>query len=233
MAVWGFAPSLVMLMVTLHGDRILWPVVRHRQPYLVWANAGICVFLGFWALFTLLEAGDPAPLPYFPILNPIDLTMVFAFLTVFLWVRHLRSQFASIEQRLEAPPMKWVVPSVYGVMVFLWLNTILARTLHHWGGVAFSARGFMESMLFQAGLSILWSVTALCIMVCATNRRMRALWMVGAGLLGVTVVKLFLMDLARSGTLGRVVSFITVGVLILVVGYFSPVPPRRNEEVSR
>ena len=88
-------------------------------------------------------------------------------------------------------------------------------------------------MLFQAGLSILWSMTAFCVMVYATKRKWRGLWMVGAGLLGVTVVKLFLMDLARSGTLGRVVSFITVGVLILVVGYFSPVPPRRKEELSQ
>jgi uncharacterized membrane protein len=233
MAVWGFAASMLMLIVTLHGDRIPWPVGRHRKAYRVWANAGICVFLGFWVLLTFLETGDPAPLPYFPILSPIDLTTAFAFLTVLLWAQHLRNEFAPLGQWPAAPPVIWMVPSVYGSMVFLWLNAILARTLHHWAGLAFSAHGLMRSMLFQAGLSILWSVTALCIMVYATNRRFRALWMVGAGLLGVTVVKLFLMDLARSGTLGRVVSFITVGVLILVVGYFSPVPPRPKEEVSQ
>jgi uncharacterized membrane protein len=39
-------------------------------------------------------------------------------------------------------------------------------------------------------------------------------------------VKLFLVDLGNTGTLARVVSFLGVGVLLLVVGYFAPVPPR-------
>jgi uncharacterized membrane protein len=44
------------------------------------------------------------------------------------------------------------------------------------------------------------------------------------------VAKLFLVDLSSIGTVQRIVSFIGVGVLMLVVGYFSPVPPRAPEE---
>ena len=47
----------------------------------------------------------------------------------------------------------------------------------------------------------------------------------GASLTGVVVVKLFLFDLSNTGTVARVVSFLGVGVLLLVVGYFVPVPP--------
>lgn len=47
--------------------------------------------------------------------------------------------------------------------------------------------------------------------------------------MGVVVVKLFVVELGDTGTLTRVVSFLGVGALLLVVGYFAPVPPRRRE----
>jgi uncharacterized membrane protein len=53
---------------------------------------------------------------------------------------------------------------------------------------------------------------------------------VGAALMGVVVVKLFLVDLSNVGTVERIVSFIGVGVLMLVIGYLSPVPPRLRME---
>ena len=46
----------------------------------------------------------------------------------------------------------------------------------------------------------------------------------------VVVAKLFVVDLSNVGTIARIVSFIGVGVLMLVVGYFSPVPPKVREE---
>ena len=53
--------------------------------------------------------------------------------------------------------------------------------------------------------------------------------MVGVVLLGVVVAKLFLFDLSSAGRIEQIVSFIAVGVLILVVGYFSPLPPKKPE----
>jgi len=52
----------------------------------------------------------------------------------------------------------------------------------------------------------------------------------GAILLGVVVIKLFLIDLSTIGTVERIVSFIVVGLLMLVLGYFSPLPPAAEEQ---
>jgi uncharacterized membrane protein len=38
-------------------------------------------------------------------------------------------------------------------------------------------------------------------------------------------LKLFLVDLSNRGGSERIVVFIAVGVLMLVVGYFAPMPP--------
>ena len=70
---------------------------------------------------------------------------------------------------------------------------------------------------------------ALVVMTMATRRSLRGLWLTGAGLLAVVVGKLFLVDLANSGTVERIVSFVVVGILLLVIGWFSPVPPRTDE----
>lgn len=71
-----------------------------------------------------------------------------------------------------------------------------------------------------------WTVLALAVMVFATRRASRALWFTGGALLGVTVVKLFLFDLSRVTGVERIVSFIGIGVLLLLIGYLSPLPPK-------
>jgi uncharacterized membrane protein len=55
--------------------------------------------------------------------------------------------------------------------------------------------------------------------------RLREVWFVGAVLMVVEILKLFIFDLASAGSLERVVSFIVVGGLLLLIGYFSPLPP--------
>ena len=53
-----------------------------------------------------------------------------------------------------------------------------------------------------------------------------AVWMAGAALMGLVVVKLFLVELGNTGTVARIVSFIAIGALLLVLGYVAPAPPR-------
>ena len=44
--------------------------------------------------------------------------------------------------------------------------------------------------------------------------------------MAVVVAKLFLVELGNSGGIARIVSFIVVGLLLLLVGWFAPVPPK-------
>ena len=85
-----------------------------------------------------------------------------------------------------------------------------------------------DSVIVQAALSVFWTVIALALMLTANRIGRRTMWVMGAALLGVVVGKLFLVDLARLGGLERIVSFVGVGVLMVVVGYYAPVPPRKT-----
>jgi len=120
--------------------------------------------------------------------------------------------------------------AVIGAAGFITANGILLRTLHHWAGVPFQLESMLRSTLVHTALSIFWSILALCTMVLAARMKLRALWISGAVLMGVVVVKLFLVDLSNVGGVERIVSFIGVGLLMLLIGYMSPVPPRAQEQ---
>jgi uncharacterized membrane protein len=62
-------------------------------------------------------------------------------------------------------------------------------------------------------------------MFMGTRLARRPLWLVGAALLALTVIKLLVLDLSAADTLARIISFIVVGLLMLLIGYVSPIPP--------
>jgi len=219
---WPLVPLALVLWFSDRGERIAWPIARHPKAYQVDALIPLAGFIWLWMLHAnFTSRGDPAPLPYLPLLNPLDLVQIAALLALFAWFRRVRSA-------PFAPELFRTMELGYislGSAAFLWLNGVLLRTLHHWAGVPFNLDAMMRSMIVQASLSIFWSVLALCAMLTATRLRMRPLWLTGAGLMAVVVIKLFFVDLSTVGGIERIVSFIGVGVLMLVIGYVSPVPP--------
>jgi uncharacterized membrane protein len=115
---------------------------------------------------------------------------------------------------------------------FIAINTVWLRVAHHFAGVSWNADALFGSFVVQTGYAILWTVLALVLMVLAHRRVMRTLWMVGAGLLALTVAKLFLVDLSNAGGTERIVAFIVVGVLMLIVGYLAPLPPAASTKTA-
>ena len=73
---------------------------------------------------------------------------------------------------------------------------------------------------------MVWALLGVGLMIRGHQQVQRAVWVAGAGLLGVVVGKLFFLELADQGGLYRIISFIVVGLLLLVVGYFAPLPPK-------
>lgn len=58
-------------------------------------------------------------------------------------------------------------------------------------------------------------------------------WLTGATLLGVVVVKLLFVDMSQAEGIARIVAFIGVGILMLLIGYFVPLPPRQSGEEKK
>ena len=122
-----------------------------------------------------------------------------------------------------------LLAAIFALLAFVWINGLALRTIHFWFDVPFTFRGLWQSRLVQAVLALLWSLLALGTMVLANRRYWRVAWIAGALLLALVVAKLFLVDLSQVGGVERIVSFIGVGLLLLLIGYLAPVPPRRPE----
>nr|WP_193759828.1 DUF2339 domain-containing protein [Burkholderia sp. USMB20] len=170
----------------------------------------------FYANFTQ-DGGSWARIP---LLNPLDLVLVVVYALAASWFVRARTLGWPFDNyRVE-------LLGAAGATAFLWLNAILLRTLHHWTGVPYAFDAMAESTLVQASVSVYWTLCALATMIWATRRGLRPLWFVGAALLALTVIKLFLFDLSHVTGIERIVSFIGIGILLLLIGYFSPLPPK-------
>ncbi len=216
-------PALLLLAIVgaAGAEPPRWPLSDYRASYLTGAGAPLAAALWLWTFYAnFTHDGSSAPLPYLPLLNAIDLGNALAGLAIGGWV--LRRRRDGVEP-LVPEGLAWTLATA---AVFIWLNAILLRTLHHWADIPYRLQPLMASVLVQASLSIFWTVLALATMFTATRKHWREVWMAGAALMAVVVLKLFLVDLSHIGGIERIVSFLGVGVLMLVIGYFSPVPPR-------
>jgi uncharacterized membrane protein len=72
---------------------------------------------------------------------------------------------------------------------------------------------------YKLGLSILWSVYALGLVVLGINKKKKHWRLTGICFFLVTVVKLFLYDLNQTSTISKTISFISLGVILLLVSY--------------
>ncbi|WP_261525275.1 DUF2339 domain-containing protein [Burkholderia multivorans] len=215
---WAYGFGALLLLVAGPGARLRWPVAAFARAYQIGGAAPLAALLWLWSIASVTSDGDAAPLFWLPLLNPLDVAQGVAFAAVAVWLR-----------RLTALGIAWrsrAVDYAIGATVFLWFNALLLRTLHHWTGVRYAPGPMVESMRVQASVSVYWTLCALATMIWATRRGRRPLWFVGAALLALTVVKLFVFDLSHVTGIERIVSFIGIGVLLLLIGYFSPLPPK-------
>jgi uncharacterized membrane protein len=206
-------------------DRVAWPLAAHARLYTtVCAGAALGALLLATVVANFASPGDATPLTYVPVLNPLEIASVFVLVVLAHWL--------SVQAR-EQGVLAMAAPqraAVAGVLGWFLLTMAVARAVHHYAEVPFDLDSLARSTTLQSALSIVWGATALTAMTLGAIRMRRAVWITGAALMAVVVVKLFLVDLGNAGTLGRIVSFLGVGVLLLIVGYFAPVPPRAELE---
>jgi uncharacterized membrane protein len=189
-----------------------------------WAWIGcvplVASLIGWFMFMSLNSSGNAAPLPYVPFINPLDITLVAVLLLLFIWHRGVHKHLGKLQSMMP------VIPSIMG---FTLLNGVLLRTLHHWVSTPFEWASIFTNSTVQMSFTFLWGITAFALMLLAHKRGQRQIWIVGAALMGLVVAKLFLLDLSQHGSVERIASFIGAGLMLLVMGYFAPLPPVKKE----
>ena len=171
--------------------------------------------LGVWWLACLWLSGHASPLPWLPLINPMELAqlVLFALAATWLW----SPQAPGFLQRSR------LLMLAGAGFVMITLTTL--RSVHHWGGVAWSP-DLLSTSLAQTSLTVVWSMLGVLGWVIGSRRGQRGLWLGGALLMAVVLAKLVLVDRGNLGNGLGIASFIAYGVLCTVVGYLAPAPPR-------
>lgn len=217
---WGIVPMLIIGAVTY------WQFSKNQlggtklNSARTWAWLGSLPLMAgiilWYMVMSLNSSGNAAPLPYVPLLNPLDIALACALLLLLIWQRDISKHMDKLQR---------INPLLAGAMAFALLNGMLLRTLYHWAGTPFQWASIFTNSTVQMSFTFLWSITAFALMLLAHKLAQRQLWIVGAGLMGIVVTKLFLLDLAQTGSVERIASFIGAGLILLVMGYFAPIPP--------
>lgn len=214
---WLMMAVIAALVPRARAER--WPTVPiagwYRQILIPLLAAGSIALVAIW---NFVQDGAMQPLPYLPILNPLDLTTGFAAL-----LAHSAHRLLSADnERVRGFQPRLL--RIAAVAAYVWFNLMLLRTAANYLEISYAFGPLFRAQFVQAMLSLVWSTTALLLMRFAAGRKRRGVWMAGAALLVLVVAKLFVVDLSNVGGVERIVSFLGVGALMLAIGYLAPFP---------
>lgn len=220
---WMFAGTALpwLVLVALAERRWQWLAAPLHERF--GAMATLLPGLAFLALLLIvvpaaMSAGGAAPLPWIPVLNPMELAQLATLVMLWRWCAFGTAPAWLADKRV-------VLTSLAG---FAWFTSVVLHAVHHWGGVEWND-ALLRSGLAQTSLTVTWSVLGVIGWVLGSRRGQRALWLAGAVLMGVVLLKLVLIDRGNLGNGLGIASFIAFGLLCTIVGYLAPAPPRALE----
>src|SRR5262249_25582089 len=81
MIAWGVVPALFVGVLATRARMLPWPVRGHVTTYALLGTAPLAIFLAAWIIAANATSdGNASPLPYVPLLNPLDLAQFAAWL---------------------------------------------------------------------------------------------------------------------------------------------------------
>ena len=222
---WMMSGALLTVWCALHLALSLWVVVPlllialsfyWRDSQALWrGHWGFVLLASIWLWWVNLSQNGDWVMGYVPLFNAVDGLSIMVGLVILLALKPLFYQQTT--QRLIG-----VLALANGLLI---ISSIVLRLLTHWLNIPYSLTAILQNGTIQAALTILWASTALILTLWASRKSWRTLWIIGIAILMLVIGKLVLLDLSHTQTLTRIISFIGSGLIMLIIGYFAPLPP--------
>ena len=223
---WQYAmlalPLLAMHGLALRAPGAIAPPLAQRfaasRAFLLGSQATVLALL---FVAGLLLAGAGTPLPFVPLLNPLEIAQLAMLVAAAVWLRDSDAPAGLAKLR----------PLALAAAGFAFVTVATLRAVHHLGGLAWDDR-ILSASVSQTSLALVWSVLGVVGWVIGSRRGNRSLWLAGALLMAVVLVKLLLVDRQHLGNLFGIASFIAYGLLCTLIGYLAPAPPRATVQAE-
>ena len=125
----------------------------------------------------------------------------------------LASYFYTKQESLHEVAPEKSLRVAFDFFFFVPLLCVLSAELINWMDIF----GYKDS--YRLGLSILWGIYALLLIVLGIYLHKKDLRIGAIALFGITLVKLFFFDLADLSTIAKTIVFVSLGILLLIVSF--------------
>ncbi|MFD2565442.1 DUF2339 domain-containing protein [Aquimarina rubra] len=147
---------------------------------------------------TLLESGE-AGLYHISIRY---ISLAFCFILLVACYQYVRQHF-----------LKGNFKIAFDIILQIAVIWMLSSELIHWLDMA----GYASSD--KLGLSILWGLYSLVLIVLGFWKKIKHIRIIAFGLFGITLIKLFLYDIAHLNTISKTIVFVSLGLLLLIISF--------------
>lgn len=130
------------------------------------------------------------------------ISYAFVALALFSFYRSIRQDF-----------MKTNFKVAFRFLLHLSVLWIASSELIHWMNIYHSEQSY------KLGLSILWGVYSLFLIVLGIAKKRKTLRVGAIALFAVTLIKLFFYDISHLNTLSKTIVFVSLGVLLLIISF--------------
>lgn len=135
-----------------------------------------------------------------------------------IWIRYISIIFAVllaglIYWFLRRELMNSWIKAGFELFMHLFILIILSSELFLWTDI------YDTGNSYKLGLSILWGVYSLLLIGLGIRKNQKHLRIAAIALFGLTLIKLFLYDIADLGTLSKTIVFVSLGVLLLIISF--------------
>jgi hypothetical protein len=73
--------------------------------------------------------------------------------------------------------------------------------------------------IIKTGFPVLWGILAFLFLIIGIKKQVKTLRIIALSLLGLTILKLFIYDISNISETGKIISFILLGILILIISF--------------
>ncbi|RZK51892.1 MAG: DUF2339 domain-containing protein, partial [Pedobacter sp.] len=119
----------------------------------------------------------------------------------------------SCYQLAKADIFKVKFKKAFDYLLYIAILWVLSSELLHWLEIAGLQSGY------KLGLSILWGVYSLVLISIGIWKNKKFLRIGAIGLFAITLLKLFLYDIASLDTISKTIVFVSLGVLLLLISF--------------
>ena len=83
LGIWYAVPATLAMWLIIKAK--FWPFSTHKNSYRHFAAVLLAIALSLWSFVALVDKGASDPLPWIPLLNPLDVMLMIVFITLFKW----------------------------------------------------------------------------------------------------------------------------------------------------